>query len=112
MARYSADHPPREPFLPRKTAVVWHHPFQRYQLVTERTADLGYGLHRSEQLADCGVFCAEHDTKSFAKSLYAALEGDLSLRDLKELRDVFTEALAREEAARAASIRAREQGSR
>lgn len=98
--------PPSEPFEPKgRPMIVYAHPSQRLVLQRERTADMGYGLHRSDQLAEQGISCGTLDSRAFAESLLEVLEPDLSIRMLQDLVAVFSQALVTQEAQRQESCR-------
>ncbi len=96
MARHFKAYPPREGDREGELKEVFLHPGQRLQLRMVRTQDIGYGLWREDKLAEHGVFGAESDSLQFAERLYAAIEGELSIRNLEHLVQVFSKALKTE----------------
>lgn len=100
LAAFNERYPPREPFQERERSTIYHHAAQRVVLSWERSADVGYGLWRSEKLGEQGVFDAEHDSEQFAKGLLQALVENLSIRDLEHLKNTFAAEYERREAQR------------
>lgn len=104
MATYFKEHPPREGDREGLLKEVFLHPGHRLQIRLLASRDVGYGLWRDEQLAEKGIFGADHDSRQFAEKLYEAIADDLSIRNLQHLVEVFTLALASEEARRQAAL--------
>jgi len=104
MAAFFKAHPPREGDREGPAQEVFLYAGQRLQLRMLTSRDIGYGLWRDEKLAEHGVFGADHDSRQFAQTLYEALADHLSIRNLEHLVEVFTLALASEEARRQAAL--------
>lgn len=105
MAKYALAHPPCEPFKTWGDAVVvYKRPTHRIKVQWEITSDKGHSLMRSEVLCEAAVHPADHDAAQFATSLFAAMEDELSIRELQHLTKRFTEALAERLAHRDASL--------
>jgi hypothetical protein len=90
LTRYAQLRPPREPFEAKHRMQVFQHPHVRWELVVERTGDIGYGLAREDSLGAHGIFGAELDAESFAKNLWEAVGDHLSLREAERLLEVLT----------------------
>lgn len=86
---YVRSSPPREPFVCKRSHVAYLSPNIRFRLLKESTADTGYGLSRSEELADQGISDADVDARAFADALFSALEPELSPHTLRELAVLF-----------------------
>lgn len=95
IGRFQERHPPAEPFVERTSATVHAHPASRFRIVEERTHDIGYGMHREEQLAELGLSGAIEDSKGFAAELLEALSPSMSLRNLRDLQSAIAESIAR-----------------
>jgi len=103
MELWCAQNPPLEGWFPHRQAepkIVHLHPHCRMTIQVEIAADLAYGLDRNEHLAEMGVSSAELDSKAFAKSLLGAIQDHLSIANLRDLKEVFSNALDVEEAHR------------
>jgi hypothetical protein len=102
--------PPEAPYLPHRgesNDAVTHlylHAHERVQLQIESTSDLGYGLWRSEKLAEAGISCDDSDAEAFAAGLVATLADHLSIRNLRAIVDAFQAELDQMEARRQESL--------
>ena len=94
--------PPREGWRSAESTLVYLHPCRRFRIHAERTADVGYGVWRSDELAERGILGAEADSREFAAELVQALAPDLSVRNLRDLVVAFAKELAEMEGRRAA----------
>ena len=110
LPRFVQAYPPASPFLVRRgdaadsTAPLYLHAHQRVLLQVESTADVGYGLWRSERLAEAGVSCAECDAEAFAAGLVSRLADHLSIRNLQAIVAAFQVELDQMEARRQESL--------
>ncbi len=106
--QFVKDHPPRDEgdgaWRERETYTLYLQPAVRVRLAVDRATDVGYGLWRDEALADAGVYAAEADSLAFAQQLNATLGENLSLRNLRDIVQVFSQALQDGEARRQAAI--------
>ncbi len=106
--QFVKDHPPRDAgqgaWRERETHTLYLQPAVRVRLAVDRATDVGYGLWRDEALADAGVYAAEADSLAFAQQLNATLGESLSLRNLRDIVQVFSQALQDGEAHRQAAI--------
>lgn len=73
--------------------VVYIHPHQRFRISIEESHDLGYGLWRSEEMAELGFQDSEEDAKEFAKSLLDALSDQMSFHTLLFFKHAVDEKL-------------------
>lgn len=85
MRAWSEAYPPQDGWQEKSEHVVHLHPHVRMRITIEQALDIGYGLFRSDKLADHGVFCAELDSQQFASELLKTIGPDLSRRNLKDL---------------------------
>ena len=106
LARFVQAFPPASPFLARPAAdgpapgCLYLHPTLCLRLTFESTNDIGYGLWRSDRLADAGISCAELDAETFAATLVERLADNLSIRNLQALVAAFQRELDTMEARR------------
>jgi hypothetical protein len=91
MATHVRAHPPKEPFLERRSTGVYLQPRLRFRIVEECSRDYGSSLWRAVELGDQGVSHADADSRAFAENLFAALADQLSRCDLEHLAAVFQE---------------------
>lgn len=101
ISAYAEHTPPSEPFVPKRTHLAWRTPATRVRITWERTYDFGYGLARSEALAEAGIYDAQVDTAQFAQDVLQGLGDEISLSDLDALASVFAQAARQEREARA-----------
>ena len=90
---------------PVQMTLVAHHPRVRWRLTREvADVEIGFGLDRTERLAEEGIFDAEVDTREFARELVRALSEQLSIRDLECLVEEFSRELLDQETTRQALL--------
>ena len=91
MKAWSEANPPAEGWSTRgQPAIVHLHPHVRLSISVERVAgEVGYGLARTEELSERGIFDAELDSAAFAKELMKVLAAELSRRNLEDLMEAI-----------------------
>lgn len=90
-------YPPREPFVQRSISTVYLHAGSRFQIAYERSGDIGYGLWRDDKLGELGISGHIEDSTAFGKDLIEALADQLSLRNLRDLREALNAEIATQE---------------
>lgn len=77
----------------------------RFLIERQKHSDISKELARVDALAEQGISADEQDSQRFAESLYAAIEDQMSIRDLENLVKVFESKLRESEAARQEAMR-------
>ncbi|MCC5612049.1 hypothetical protein LC612_36285 [Nostoc sp. CHAB 5834] len=77
----------------------------RFLIERQKNSDIPKELARIDALTEQGISADERDSQRFAESLYAAIEDQLSIRDLENLVKVFESKLRESEAERQAAMR-------
>lgn len=94
LASWAQKNPPEGAFVVHAAAEVRLRPHLSLSVAVNRLkGDHGYGHSRVEQLAEQGVCAAELDSRAFAQSLCAAIDDEMSPRNLRDLANVFAEHL-------------------
>lgn len=90
LSRWAQKHPPEGAFVVHAAAEVRLRPHITLSVAVNRLkGEHGYGHSRVEHLAEQGVCAAEIDSRSFAQSLCAAIDEELTPRNLRDLANVF-----------------------
>lgn len=95
LAQYVEAFPPREPFVAQGPDVLaWRTANTRFRMRWERSADIGHGLGRNDEMAEAGIDGCALDTKQFARDVLAGLGDHISLSDMDALVEAFQTAAA------------------